>query len=134
MTVQQIVNEARQLPREQMSELLAESFAHPDPEIDAAWREETQRRVAEIRSGQVQGIPGEQVMAECTKDKYQRITPPEVERALRAVVGSEKYTMRPWHSVRLPATRCKYQRRRWPRHREEPLSLPPSPNAPLLPA
>jgi putative addiction module component (TIGR02574 family) len=68
MTVQQIVNEARQLPREQMSELfdllLAESFAQPDPEIDAAWREETRRRVTEIRSGQVQGIPGEQVMAE----------------------------------------------------------------------
>jgi putative addiction module component (TIGR02574 family) len=68
MTVQQIVNEARQLPREEMSELfdrlLAESFAQPDPEIDAAWREETRRRVADIRSGRVQGIPGEQVMAE----------------------------------------------------------------------
>lgn len=68
MTVKQIVEEARQLPREQLSELfdqlLAESFGQPDPEIDAAWREETRRRVAEIRSGEVQGIPGDQVMAE----------------------------------------------------------------------
>lgn len=68
MTVRQIVDEARQLPPEQMCELfdllLAESFGQPDSEIDAAWREETRRRVAEIRSGQVQGVPGEQVMAE----------------------------------------------------------------------
>lgn len=68
MTLQQIMSEARQLPREQISELfdllLAESFAQPDPEIDAAWRLEARRRVAEIQSGQVKGIPGEQVMAE----------------------------------------------------------------------
>jgi putative addiction module component (TIGR02574 family) len=68
MTLQQIVSEARQLPRDQISELfdllLAESFAQPDPENDAAWRVETSRRVAEIQSGRVKGIPGEQVMAE----------------------------------------------------------------------
>lgn len=68
MTVEQIVAEARQLPREKKTELfnllLVESFAQPDPEIDAAWRVETRRRIAEIESGKVQGIPGEQVMAE----------------------------------------------------------------------
>ncbi len=68
MTVDQIVAEARQLPREKKTELfdllLVESFAQPDSEIDAAWRIETRRRIAEIESGQVQGIPGEQVMAE----------------------------------------------------------------------
>jgi putative addiction module component (TIGR02574 family) len=68
MTPQQIMSEARQLPRAEISELfdllLAESFAQPDPEIDAAWRVETRRRIAEIESGKVQGIPGEQVMAE----------------------------------------------------------------------
>jgi len=71
MTLQQIVSEARQLPREQISELfdllLAESFAQLDPEIDAAWRIETGRRVADIRSGRFEGIPGEQVMAELRK-------------------------------------------------------------------
>ena len=68
MTLQQIVSEARQLPRDQLSELfdllLVESFAQPDPEIDAAWRMETRNRVTEIQNGQVKGIPGEQVMAE----------------------------------------------------------------------
>ena len=68
MTVEQIVAEARQLPRAQKSELfdllLVESFSQPDPEIDAAWRVETRRRIAEIESGKIQGIPGEQVMAE----------------------------------------------------------------------
>lgn len=68
MTVQQLVSEARLLPREQLNQLfdllLVESFGQPDPRIDAAWRKETRRRVAEIQSGQVQGIPGDQVMAE----------------------------------------------------------------------
>ena len=68
MTPQQILSEARQLSREQMSELfdllLAESFAQPDPEIEAAWRIETRRRVEEIESGTAKGIPAEQVMAE----------------------------------------------------------------------
>ena len=68
MTMQQIVSEARQLPRDQFSELfdllLVEGFAQPDPENDAAWRVETSRRVAEIQSGRVKGIPGDQVMAE----------------------------------------------------------------------
>lgn len=68
MTLQQIMSEARQLPREEISQLfdllLVESFAQPDPEIDAAWRDETRRRVAEIESGRVQGVPAAQVMAE----------------------------------------------------------------------
>jgi putative addiction module component (TIGR02574 family) len=68
MTVEQIVAEARQLPAAQKNELfdwlLVESFAQPDPEVDAAWRLETRRRIAEIENGKVQGIPGDQVMAE----------------------------------------------------------------------
>lgn len=68
MTLKQIMCEARQLPREEISELcdllLAESFAQPDQDIDAAWRVETHRRVEEIESGKVKGIPSEQVMAE----------------------------------------------------------------------
>ena len=71
MTLQQIMSEARQLPRDQISELfdllLVESFAQPDLEIDATWRVETRRRIAEIESGKVQGVPGEQVMAELRK-------------------------------------------------------------------
>jgi hypothetical protein len=61
MTLQQIMTEARQLPREQISELfdllLAESFAQPDPDVEQAWKAETRRRVAEIESGAVKGYP-----------------------------------------------------------------------------
>lgn len=35
----------------------------PDPEIDELWSVKIQRRLDEIRSGKVQAIPGEQVMA-----------------------------------------------------------------------
>ena len=68
MTVREIVSEAQQLSREQISELLdlllAERFSQPDQEIDAAWREETRRRVAQIQSGAVKGIPSDHVMGE----------------------------------------------------------------------
>jgi putative addiction module component (TIGR02574 family) len=36
----------------------------PDPEIDQLWAAEIQRRLEDIRSGKVQAIPGEPVMAE----------------------------------------------------------------------
>ncbi|HQF40476.1 MAG TPA: addiction module protein [Opitutaceae bacterium] len=71
MTPEQILAEARQLPTEQMNELvdqlLAECFARPDPEIDETWRAETRRRVGEIQSGKVTGLPGEEVMSEVRK-------------------------------------------------------------------
>jgi putative addiction module component (TIGR02574 family) len=38
-----------------------------DPAIEAAWAAEVDRRIAEIESGQVQGIPAEQVFAEARK-------------------------------------------------------------------
>jgi hypothetical protein len=36
----------------------------PDPKLDPLWAAETPRRLEEIRSGKVQSIPGEPVMAE----------------------------------------------------------------------
>lgn len=68
LTLDQLVAEARQLPREQLAELLDlltfELHEEIDPEIEAAWADEAQRRLAEIKSGKVKTIPGEQVMAE----------------------------------------------------------------------
>jgi putative addiction module component (TIGR02574 family) len=68
MTLHELVNEARRLPPGQMAELfdvlLAETFAAPDAVTEAAWRQETQRRVAEIQDGRITGVPGEMVMAE----------------------------------------------------------------------
>lgn len=67
MSVQQIVAEARQLPPDELAELvevLLGEVGEPDPEIDEAWKVEVRRRVAEIESGRVKLIPGEQVMAD----------------------------------------------------------------------
>lgn len=70
MTVQQIVAEARQLPPEELAEvveLLLGEVGESDPEVDEAWKVEVRRRVAEIESGRVKLIPGEQVMTEVRK-------------------------------------------------------------------
>lgn len=52
--------------QEQFAEWYEARLAHvgPDPENDKLWAAETQRRLEEIRSGRVQAIPGEPVMAE----------------------------------------------------------------------
>lgn len=67
MTLDQIVEESRQLPREQVAELvdrltlaLSQSL---DPAVEDAWRQETHRRVTDIQNGQVSGIPGEEITA-----------------------------------------------------------------------
>ena len=67
-TIDQIVAEARQLPREQSAELfdrlLADSMEASDADIEQAWKTETHRRIAEIESGTEPGIPGDQALAE----------------------------------------------------------------------
>jgi putative addiction module component (TIGR02574 family) len=71
MTLKELYAEARQLPREQAAELmdllLIDTFGAPDATIEAAWGREIDRRLAELDSGKVQAIPGEQVMAEIRK-------------------------------------------------------------------
>ena len=70
MTLDQIVEETRQWPPEKVGELvgrLTEGLHASDPETEAAWHGEIARRVEEIRSGQVEGIPGEEVSARIRK-------------------------------------------------------------------
>lgn len=43
--------------------LLEELDGPPDPEVEAAWLEEVQRRDNELSSGNVKGIPAEDVFA-----------------------------------------------------------------------
>jgi hypothetical protein len=68
MSVEQIVSETRQLPREQAIELfdrlLVETVTAPDPEINLAWKREIRRRIADIDSGREKGVDGDEVMAE----------------------------------------------------------------------
>ena len=75
LTLEQIVAEARRLPRGQSAELLdlllAETVDMPDAEIEQAWKIETRRRIAEIESGAEPGIESEAAMAElrCIVDR-----------------------------------------------------------------
>ena len=66
MTQDQVEIEALALPRHaraRIAELLIASLDE-DSEIERAWDEEVRRRVQEIRSGQVQTVPGEEVFKE----------------------------------------------------------------------
>jgi putative addiction module component (TIGR02574 family) len=70
LTLEQIVEETRRWPPEQVGELvgrLTEDLHASAPDIEAAWKTEIDRRVDEIRSGKVQGIPGEEVSKEAAK-------------------------------------------------------------------
>ena len=65
MTLDQIVEEASHLPREQVAEvvdrLTLTLHADADPEIEDSWKQETRRRLAELETGNVQAIPGDVV-------------------------------------------------------------------------
>ena len=70
MTMDQILEEIRHWPPEKVGELagrLTEDLHAGDPEVEAAWKTEIARRVEEIQSGKVQGIPGEEVSARVRK-------------------------------------------------------------------
>jgi len=71
MTIDQIVEETRSLPPDIVAELvdriLLMMHGGQDAAHAAAWSKTVQRRVAEIRSGQVQGIPGEETSAKIRK-------------------------------------------------------------------
>lgn len=71
MTLKELYAETRQLPREQAAELmdllLVDTFSEPDTAVEEAWGREIDRRLAELESGQVKGIPAEEVMARARK-------------------------------------------------------------------
>jgi hypothetical protein len=63
LTIDQIVEETRSLPHDVVAEvvdrILLAMHGGQEPAQAGAWSATVQRRVAEIRSGQVEGIPGE---------------------------------------------------------------------------
>jgi putative addiction module component (TIGR02574 family) len=70
ITLDEIVEETRHWPPERVGELvgrLTEDLHASDPEIEAAWKTEIDRRIEEIQSGKVKGIPGEKVLARIRK-------------------------------------------------------------------
>jgi putative addiction module component (TIGR02574 family) len=71
MKLEQIVEETRQLPADVVAELvdriLLERHGGMEPEIEAAWKSEIDRRIEEIDSGKVEGIPVDQSLARIRK-------------------------------------------------------------------
>jgi putative addiction module component (TIGR02574 family) len=70
MTLDEIVEETRHWPPERVGELvgrLTEDLHTSDPETEAAWKTEIDRRIEEIQSGKVKGIPAEEVFARIRK-------------------------------------------------------------------
>lgn len=71
MTLEQIVEETRKLPPEQLTELIERITlaAHDpvDPKIEQAWTDTAMRRLAEIESGKVKLVPGHATSARIRK-------------------------------------------------------------------
>ena len=71
MTLDQIIEEARRLPREQVADLvdrLTLEFRQTiDPSVENAWKQETRRRLVESESREVQGLPGDEVSGRIRK-------------------------------------------------------------------
>ena len=71
MTPEEIVEETSQWPADAVADLvdriMLAKHGAVAPEIDAAWREEVRRRIDDIDSGRVQGIPLEETLAKARK-------------------------------------------------------------------
>jgi putative addiction module component (TIGR02574 family) len=71
ITLDQIVEETRELPSEMVAELVDRIMLarHGDIEtpVAAAWKLETDRRIAEIEAGKVKGVPLEDSLTRARK-------------------------------------------------------------------
>ncbi len=62
----EIVKEAESLPVEERAiviDALLRTLNPPDPDIDREWIDAAKRRLAELRSGEVKSIPGQDVLS-----------------------------------------------------------------------
>ena len=71
LTLDQIVEETRNLPTEVVAELvdriIVARHGGVEPTIASAWKSETDRRIAEIEAGKVTGVPLEESLARARK-------------------------------------------------------------------
>lgn len=66
MKTNELIDEAASLPLEERAKVvdsLLQTFNRPDETQAAAWLGLAQRRLAELRSGEVKAVPGEEVFA-----------------------------------------------------------------------
>ena len=68
MTLDQLVDETRQLPQDVRDELVERILlsAHGGlaPHIEDAWKRETRRRIADIQAGRAKGLPLDDALAD----------------------------------------------------------------------
>ncbi|MFN2266769.1 MAG: addiction module protein [Desulfonatronovibrio sp.] len=66
MSTRELIAEAISLPVEERAlvvDSILRSLNTPEPECDRKWTAVAQRRLAELRSGNVKAVPGEEVFA-----------------------------------------------------------------------
>ncbi len=73
MTLDQIVEATREMPGEVVAELvdriMAARHGGAEPSVVEAWKSETDRRIAEIESGKVKGVPLEGIAGACAQNR-----------------------------------------------------------------
>ena len=85
MTIENLEAQVMALPRDSQAILLSRLLKHLgqsreiDPEVTAIWSEEAQRRDREMDSGEVIGIPAEQVFDRRGKELYENVIRAQVE-------------------------------------------------------
>jgi len=69
LTLDQLVEEARHLPAEQVAELVdrLSQELHLGADIEESWKTEVRQRLADIETGRVQSISGPEVSAKVRK-------------------------------------------------------------------
>jgi putative addiction module component (TIGR02574 family) len=71
ISLDQIVEETREMPGEVVAELIdrimAARHGGDEPSVAAAWKAEIDRRIGEIGSGKVKGVPLEESLARARK-------------------------------------------------------------------
>lgn len=71
ISLDQIVEETREMPAEVVAELIDRIMlarhGGVDPSIEAAWKSEIDRRLAEMESGKVKGVSLEESLARARK-------------------------------------------------------------------
>jgi putative addiction module component (TIGR02574 family) len=71
ITLDEIVEATREMPGEVVAELIdrimVARHGGVEPSVEAAWKTETDRRIAEIESGKVEGVPVEESLARARK-------------------------------------------------------------------
>jgi len=71
-----LLKEALELPEAERAELAAELMAsfdgEPDPDVEAAWAVEIERRAARVLSGESEGVPWDEVRARIESELRRR--------------------------------------------------------------